>query len=44
MSIDAGTIIIAFIAAAILAKAVVSGKEARKIENEDDIEDFLRKN
>lgn len=38
MSIDAGTIIIAFIAAAILAKAVVSGKEERKKEYED-IED-----
>lgn len=35
MSIDA--IIIAFIAAAILAKAVVSGKEERKIE-----EDFFK--
>lgn len=42
MSIDA--IIIAFIAAAILAKAVVRGKEERKNIHEDDIEDFLRKN
>ena len=40
MSIDAGTIIIAFIAAAILAKAVVSEKEVRRNENEDDIENF----
>jgi len=35
MSIDAGTIIIAFIAAAILAKAVTSGKEVRRKEYED---------
>lgn len=40
MTIDAGTVIIAFIGAAILAKAVVSGKEEREIENEDDKEDF----
>ncbi len=38
MSVDAGTIIIAFIAAAILAKAVVRGKEEREKEYED-IED-----
>ena len=40
MSVDVGTIIIAFIGAAILAKAVVSGKEAREKEYEDDKEDF----